>query len=506
MDAAIGRSAFTRRAPPPIGWAASGLVAFVIGSALAAIAGDQQPVDARRATAVVTIRAPQGDSSARRPELVAPELETLRKEIVSEVNLARALARCSRVSQAPTPSDRESLVGILVARLGPRLAIGVNQTPSPREIRVSVGCDDDDPRLAVETVNALAQQYADGCRHRLQADAQRVCAQARAATEQARSQFLAASAALESFLDAQLRAESAGAAVAQSNRGDSSAASAAAEPTEMVDNPELIRLIQQLTELRWRRSQLLTVRTPAHPEVQRIDADIAELERTAATAPRQIAQKRSALPMVVPAPGNHKPSAPQPSTIVNPSVTAMTESPPRPAVHAVDNAATAKYAALRAAASSALQQLDSAAQADRAACAASSALPSVELTLAAESSAAVASSATTAAGSGPFSGWVWSTLAATMVIACGVGMVVIGTRPEPTLTTLGEVRQALPVPVVGVIEQTNLPQEPDAGRRVRSSRAWINLGLVLIVAAAALLLLTLIGLPSGAGGAAVPNG
>jgi len=98
---------------------------------------------------------------------------------------------------------------------------------------------------------------------------ERACSTAREAADHARHEFHEAQSHLDAFLAGQLDA-----AREALNRPLPPPPPPKPQPTTTADNPEWTALEHQLGELRQRRTGLLVDRTPLHPAVQAVEAQL----------------------------------------------------------------------------------------------------------------------------------------------------------------------------------------------------------------------------------------
>ncbi len=180
----------------------------------------------------------------------------------------------------------------------------VTERTASRETRTPIVAHNDDARRAESLANRLASRYV---RRRDEEWTRRVEGlrlQTREAVKSARRQYAENEARLHAF-----QRQLAQAAV-------ETASPARVEPTSppaMVDNPEWLDLQQQAQTLERRRDRLLVDRTPSHPAVQSLNAQIEELRRQMAAIPQQVATERSAAPdgpVLQPAEDANRPTAP----------------------------------------------------------------------------------------------------------------------------------------------------------------------------------------------------
>ncbi len=276
---------------------------------------------------------------------------------------------------------------------------------------------DDDAARAVRFVNHLAERYAAGQRARW-TDVSRSYQDTRQATEQARREYQEATTRLAAFQKQQDEAAI--------HSSDSPRQPDLSPAPAMVDNPAWLDLDRQLATLSQRRSQLLIDRTPAHPEVQYVEAQIDALREAQAKVPRQIPN---------PTGQREAPSTP-PATTLGHILS--------PANVAERAQAAAQLATLHVAVEQAKQKLDQLTQAERRAWQRQQAAPQIAVQLASHSQVA-----------GKLPGF--SSRLAGIALGGGVlpaiitGLLTVGWRRDRPVSALAEVQSLMPVPIVGVI-------------------------------------------------------
>lgn len=183
------------------------------------------------------------------------------------------------------------------ARQGLRVSAG--PTSKPGEVGLSIIFNGQDPERGVAVVNQLAQSYADAIRAEWKARAQAAWAAAREESRRAREQRSQATSQLEAFQSQQRQAQR------------EAASGPAPSQAQLVDNPQWVDLDRQLAELRRRHDQLLTDRTPEHPEVQLAAMLMADVQKQRDATPRQVpADQVQAVQQRSPAPSTAGPALP----------------------------------------------------------------------------------------------------------------------------------------------------------------------------------------------------
>jgi hypothetical protein len=371
-----------------------------------------------------------------------PNAETLRSQIANEENIARALA-----DRTLRSSLRDSIKRI---RWGLRVTTQRGETP--HAVAVGLALDDPDPAFATSVVNVLGEQYAAGCRARLHEETRRNHQLAAESLAEARQNVRRAQAELDGFLarhfGEQERLAQRALSVSQPIAAPPQATSPAPPSSVMVrpnlvDNPDWLRLQEQVQARRRALFELLAVRTPLHPDVQAMQVDISDLERRMMVTPRQMIRPIDAAP-VAQAPA--APALPEPKPISAAIVAG---------VPAAEQLATAQtFATLHAAVRHAGEEETRLATVERTAWQAQYGVPNVTFTAATDVHRSLAAAAS---GSGHV---LWVALIAAMAVVSGVGMIVNRPGTDPRIATVGEAEQALGVPVLGIVPVEDLPEEP----------------------------------------------
>jgi hypothetical protein len=307
----------------------------------------------------------------------------------------------------------------------------------------------DGPRQAAETANALADRYATNRHAQWQTEIEGPCLKARHAAEEARQDYSERTARLAQF-ERQLR-EAANAAA----RPKPMIEPAPPVPPPMIDNPQWRQRQLKLAELRRQREQLLVNRTPAHPAVQRIDLRIDEAEEALAAIPRQI---------------------PNPHADDRPSKAATVARADNQAAERIAQENQQKLHDFAVAVEKARQARDVAERAEKQAIQRQQAEPQlvVEYAKVVQDPLLVDY------------GWrrlMWSTLAASALMAFGIGGVWLGATIEPAVSSIGQVEAALRGPIIGTIPAQDPMSDSDTPERQASlRRAAITIGLLLMAA------------------------
>ena len=308
----------------------------------------------------------------------------------------------------------------------------------------------DGPRQAAETANALADGYATNRHAQWQTEIEGPCLKARRAAEEARQDYSERTARLAQF-ERQLHDKAARLAA----KPKPAIEPAPPVPPPMIDNPHWLRGQLKLAELRRQREQLLVNRTPAHPAVQRIDLRIDEAEEALAAIPRQISNPHA----------DDRPS--KAATVAR-----------------VDNQAADRLAEenqqklhdFAAAVEKARQARDAAERAEKQAIRRQQAEPQlvVEYAKVVQDPLAIDY------------GWrrlMWSTLAASALMAFGIAGVWLGATIEPAVSSIGQVEAALRGPIIGTIPAQDPMSDSDTAERQASlRRVAITIGLLLMAA------------------------
>ena len=419
------------------------------------------------ATVVVRWPAEYRATSAARP-IVAPDPALLRQELTSAANIRRVLEGSPATS---TPAVARDGMAALVEEFRPKLQVAAQSTPGNNEVRVAIACAADDSHAAA-VVNGLAQHYADQCHAKLQTDARQLLDSAIAAHRRARQQALAAKTAVDDYLAVAARKRAAADDAVPPSEGAANQAPAPGRELRLNANPEWTRLNEQLQSLRSRRTELLGIRTPAHPEIQDLDSRIAQAEERLANTRRQIVAQPADLPVVING-SMHSPLRQRSALADN--------APPPPKRTAENPQATEAYRKLNDALAQANAAVEQAAAAESQARHEQEQLPLIEVF-----------TANVAAASAPqFHAWLQPlrlSLAAGLAMAFGTGLLLRGMPRARTFATANQIHAALSLPVVGVLHETGL--DAIGGRtavHAAASLLCLALGMVLVAGCGVLL-------------------
>ncbi len=343
----------------------------------------------------------------------------------------------------------------------------------PGATRVTILYCDENPNTAAQWVNGLANSYAEGYRQQWRARAEKVYQDARAATALAEDKLRQATARLDAFVNEQL---------AQSRQNPPPSDSSHSSPIpgvrpSSVENPDWVELNRQLGELRQRRTKLLVDRTPIHPEVQKTDLRIEEVQRRLAETERWISARQT--------PGV------SPSLAASNQRTATAMQTPTPTWDRA--AAQAQLERLKAAVAAARQSGQQAADVEREAWQARQREPEITLQLAVAQP--TSSSRPSARSSSPLPLPLRLRLALASMIAgltttIGLGMVATGAAMEPAVRSAAQLRALLAVPVVGVVPDTNPTKAARSKRSNLLRTLWIAVGLIVVASCVAAVLLS----------------
>ena len=446
------------------------------------LATAQPPQPAASYTSMATIHLRDGLPAAAEPEKI-------QQKITSRENLYRAIRRLGLATQPPPDEDPQATATRVVDEVSRDLRVTADAMSPPGELAVSITYTNPSAQYSAQLADTLAECYADDCRAEWQRQTQRAYAAASEATDRAQQEFLRAKAHLEEFAQQHLAslqpgepAKTVDADQEQADRGLPSSVQArpsapqtpaATTPPDQPsvgapppgDNPEWIELSERLAALKRRRAELLTDRTPLHPEVQETEQRIAALERQLAATPREVSAKPS-----------------DESAAADPSSSAQGPAPPVPP--AGDRSETARaFQTLKQAADQTTAAYVQAFQQERRAWEEHQREPRIELDLARPGQNRVPPAPARLA-------LLLTALAAGLTVAAGVVMISAGAAVQSPLTSVEQVRSALPVPVVGTIPEIHPTSQPTTELRRPGLIRWTLIagGLALIVGCLALLL------------------
>lgn len=433
-------------------------------------AGHRRPGSADRggtAKAVISVQA-AARSETGQPALPLPTAAALRSQITTEQYIAQALAHCDERWSRPRSMEK-------ICR---GLQVNSEHEANPDAVIISLSLSDEDLAFASGVVNALADRYAEGLRTRLRDEAQKKYRLAAEALDEARQKLRRAKAELEGFLERHFREheELARRALAASRAGAAGLPAAPqspllpAGPSVMVDNPEWVRIHEQLQAKRRSLAEILTVRTRLHPEAQERQSDIADLERRLIATPRQVARPADEGPVAQARVSSMASAAP--------GGLPAAAAPGVPAEEQLD--ATQTFATLSGELRRAAENETRQAQDERIAWQEQFCLPSLKSTTASQPALESA-----AAGTGAF----WVALIAGMAVASGVGMIFSRPGADRLITSVGQAERALGSPVLGVIRAADLPDElPAELGSNRRKLMWVLGGIACVAGAVALVL------------------
>ena len=316
---------------------------------------------------------------------------------------------------------------------------------------------DVDPRGAIEMANELAERHVHDCVAQWQRSVERRRVKAGELVERARQDHRKNQERLQAFQREQREA-----ALAQTQANASR--QEMPQPT-VIENPRWLDLHRQVSDLQRRREQLLQDRTPLHPMVQETTARLAEAQQQLAAIPQQI-----------------------PS---NESKVAGIDKTPALVVPRIDDS-NAKENQRR------LDELTAAVEKSRLACETAEKAQKQALEQHAEPQFVIQNAESVQNQPQIDYGWrrlLWTTFAAGLLMAFGVGSVAAGARIEPPVATVEEVESALGKSVIGTMPADNPTLDLDAIRCQSQARcATIAIGLILIAACPVVAILGVAGL------------
>jgi hypothetical protein len=373
------------------------------------------------ATAMVRLPRPVADwiATPHAQSRASSLVPAIRGDITSPASLARAMDRMKSPGGSPTNRLGDATTSSPPKIVLEDLTVTCEEDAPPWTYRVSIAYAGGDAEFSARLVNALAEQYADDCRDGLQRELRHAAEEARQATATAREEY------------ARLKAES-DALSQRYRRSEEARTRAAPKPTPpppMADNPDWIERNRELVQLQRQRRDLLVDRTPLHPEVQSIEAQIARAEQELGAIPRQVPVEAT--------PPADPPGEPS-GAVGGPEAMAAGGTPaPEQSAQWVETL-HAQRRQLQAAG----EKVDRLAAQERQASEAALRLPRIE------TQSAVVPEAVP--GPGRSAIWpVWALLAA-LATAVGAAMISHGVAIDPPLRSPAEVRANLPIPVVAV--------------------------------------------------------
>lgn len=399
-----------------------------------------------------------------------PDVTAAQRQITSAANLEQAL----RAVAAGTP-NRPPQAPLSQEQAAVRDGLRVTAQGDARGWRVGIALRGRDLSQVLRLTNRLAEQYAAAERSRLETMLTKQYQQAHQAAEQARDGLRRASARVD---EARRALEAAAGQPATSPSPPE--VSRRPSPPPMVENPQWLDLDKQVKQLDRRRWELLVDRTPIHPEVQHVDAQIAQLREMLTNVPRWL-----------PAPSGHgvgRNEMASQSPLHQGQASAEQVKPVAPTSlpgPAPEARAAEQLAAARAAEVQARQNADRLAQLERRAWQQRQACPLVRVQPADRCQVF----GETRGRSLPlvlFAGSLG------LAMALGVALVALAVGRDPKLRTLAQLQAAIPVPVVGVVK---LPPTPTSAKPDRPAGSFPRLasgivGAALIAVSVAILALT----------------
>ncbi len=371
------------------------------------------------ATATI-VQLAQGDEDSQ-----PPILEALRRQIIAPENLKRVLPEDNTVE---------------------RVRVAVKRSSTDGDVRIAVTVVDPTAEKAARLADGLAESYVADFREQWKAQSQPNLPKAQQRRQRAQQDWAAAKARFEAFADSHL---------AQPKRAIEPMVverPVVAEPISLppVDNPRRVEVSEQLGQLRRRREELLVDRTPAHPLVENIQQRITETEQLL----NSIAQT---------APSEQQPTA------IEPKKPMVVEAGPE------EDVETAReFQKLKRAVTETSTALELAARAERELLARPQQMPAIWVEPARPTKLSQKPSRRP--------GLALLALAAGLAMASGVGMISTAAGMSRPVSSVAEVRDALPVPVVGSIQPiSSEPSHPPA----KSHRPLVRVtaivaGLVLV--------------------------
>ncbi len=442
---------------------------FVVTSALVYYWGYPTGRDARskpRFTAAASIRHAElpDETDAGRRRSPSDDLAALVEGQIRSRDALEAAARAATPSHVPKNAARtaDHSPAATLERLQKGLAVEVEEGGAGQR-RVRIRYTGTDAHRAAELLEAVARQYVDTFRREWQQQTETAHAQAATAAEQARLAWQLAEAERREFVARLLREQQHEAPATPPRPGDSQPSAEPAPPTQ-AENPEWSHLAEQRARLERRRADLLFHRTPEHPEVQQIDYDLAELQRTLASTPRWIGREASreagdaaTKGATHPSDGQRQAEPPMPE---QPEMRRQLEQLDRKA-----DQARSRYEELAAA--------------ERAAWSVHLREPAVELTYL----PAVEGGSRSLTADHAMS----TSLLAGLAMMVGVGMFAGGAAMEPTLRSTDQIQSLLRVPVVATVTLPGLKPVGSGWPRVWLRLATCVGGAVLIAGCVGLL-------------------
>ena len=385
-------------------------------------AGRSDPAAGPFSATATIVQLAQGDEDSQ-----PPILEALRRQIIAPENLKRVL-----------PEDNTA----------ERVRVAVKRSSTDGDVRIAVTVVDPTAEKAARLADGLAENYVEDFREQWKAQSQPALPKAQQRRERAQQDWAAAKARFEAFADLHLARPKRAKEPAAVEKSPVVAESTFSPP---VDNPRRMEVSEQLSQLRRRREELLVTRTPAHPLVEEIQQRIAETE-----------QLFNSLAETVP---NGQPQVtiePEKPTAVEPAFEEDVET-------------AREFRKLKRAVAETSDALETAARAERELLAQPQQMPAMWVEPARPTKLSQKPSRRP--------GLALLALAASLAMASGVGMISTAAGMSRPVSSVAEVRDTLPVPVVGSIR----PISSEASHSpVKSHRPLVRVtamigGLVLVV-------------------------
>lgn len=289
---------------PPSPWSINTVLlvtVFVVTSALVYYWGGEAAHDARskpRFTAAASIRHAELQDETDFGLHRSPS-DDLGARVEGQIRSREALeaaARAAAPSNVPENAARlaDHLPAATLDRLEKGLAIEVEEGGAGQRC-VRILYTDTEPHRAAELLEAVARQYVDTFRREWQQQTETAHAKAAASAEQARLAWRLAEAERQELVERLLRKQQHETPAALPAPGDPHPLAQPA-PSAPAENPDWSHLAEQRARLERRRDDLLFHRTPAHPEVQQVEYDLAEIRRALASTPRWIGPNANRVP------------------------------------------------------------------------------------------------------------------------------------------------------------------------------------------------------------------
>lgn len=301
------------------------LLAFVLVTAAVYLAASSAGRRGAESVATAVVRQPADPAAKPLSEGITPsppDLAAARDEILSESNLAEALRLVDAREEKVAGLESDAARTEAVARLRASLSVSVQDRSSPERAALAITCTAAPADRAARLVNWLASEYAKRQDARRKAEAERIYGEARSQAQRAREIYREARAQWERFLEehfqqhgaraeaiARQPSEAKSGAAHSTPQGPAERANAPGQAFEGADS-ERQTLAQQRAELEQRRARLLLERTPLHPEVQEVEAAIAEVGRRW----EQLSRDASKTATAVEPPRGTAPAAPRAAT------------------------------------------------------------------------------------------------------------------------------------------------------------------------------------------------